>query len=71
MRFPFIRRPSLIREPENAVARKESDTYATRSRCPSCKEFVIEGREHTCPRTGVTKQHENPSAPKPKPEERK
>lgn len=53
------------------MARKESDTYATRSRCLSCAEFVIEGREHTCPRTGKKTTHENPAAPKPKPEDRK
>lgn len=51
---------------EETMAKKD-DTYATRSRCDACKEFVIEGRDHTCPRTGKTEEHTNPAAPKPDP----
>ena len=47
--------------------RKSDDTYATRSRCPWCREFVIEGREHTCSSTGKTDTHTNPAAPKDDP----
>lgn len=50
---------------------KKNDTYATRSRCPLCREFVIEGRDHTCSRTGKTEKHENPAAPKSDPKDSK
>lgn len=43
---------------------KKNNTYATRSRCPICREFAIEGQDHTCPSTGRTAVHENPAAPK-------
>jgi hypothetical protein len=69
--FPFVRRRSLIREPENAMARRDEDRYKTRSRCPACGEFATEGGLHTCPATEKTVRHENPAAPKPKPEDQK
>ena len=46
---------------------KQDDVYKTRSRCTSCTEWVIEGREHTCRVTGKTETHTNPAAPKPDP----
>lgn len=71
MRLPFFRRRPLTEETKNDVASKDADRYRTRSRCLKCKDFVIEGSFHTCPVTEETTRHENPAAPKPKPEDRK
>lgn len=46
---------------------KRDDTYATRSRCPHCGDFAIEGQPHTCPSGRRVEKHTNPAAPKPDP----
>lgn len=42
-----------------------------RSRCGTCGEFATEGENHTCPKTGKTETHTNPTAPKPDPKDSK
>lgn len=44
--------------------RKQDTTYAIRSRCPLCRQFSIEGAEHSCVVGGSTVIHTNPAAPK-------
>lgn len=50
---------------------KADDTYKTRSRCPLCRDWAIEGQEHSCTVGGNTVIHTNPAAPKPPPDKEK
>lgn len=45
----------------------DDNTYKTRSRCPKCEDWAIEGEPHECPIVGgTTDKHENPAVTKKK-----
>lgn len=53
------------------VSKRSDDTYKTRSRCPLCRVFAIEGEPHSCTVADKSVIHTNPAAPKPEPKDGK